>query len=61
MHSIDHRNDHITTVLIQCLNVEPDILKAVIGGIDPSKACDFLKICNDGIYNLHLFLLSIVQ
>ncbi|XP_053381659.1 uncharacterized protein LOC123562193 [Mercenaria mercenaria] len=30
-----------------CLNVEPDILKAVIGGIDPSKACDFLKICND--------------
>ncbi|KAL4240574.1 hypothetical protein ACF0H5_001366 [Mactra antiquata] len=30
-----------------CVNVEPEILKAILGGIDPTKACDFLKICND--------------
>ncbi|XP_060558736.1 uncharacterized protein LOC132719018 [Ruditapes philippinarum] len=33
---------------VKCLNVEPDILKAILGGIDPTKACDFLKLCNDG-------------
>ncbi|XP_052262276.1 uncharacterized protein LOC127866048 isoform X12 [Dreissena polymorpha] len=33
-----------------CLNAEPDIMKAILSGVDPTKACDFVKICNDGQY-----------
>ena len=34
------------TLLFQCLNVEPDIVKAFRGGIAPEVACDFIKACN---------------
>ncbi|WAQ97106.1 SAP-like protein [Mya arenaria] len=30
-----------------CISALPDILKAILGGIEPAKACDFVKICND--------------
>jgi len=47
MKCVDISTFHILSSM-QCLNAEPEILKAILGGIDPTKACDFVKLCNDG-------------